>query len=80
MVDAKLRLLLYGEDRSLSKSLTGAQKATKGFQTALVPATAVLGGLATAAFKLRDAGEESATSNARLAQVFKSMGDATGTA
>ena len=67
----------------LIKILTDTSKLTglKGtFQKAFLPATAVLGGLTAGLFKLRDAGEESVTSNSRLEQVFRSMGDTTGTA
>lgn len=49
-------------------------------RSALVPATAMLAGVTAGAFALRDAGEAASTSNSRLEQVFKSMGDTTGAA
>jgi len=87
--DVTLRMLLVGEDKSASKALKNVGKAANGAAKESTLAGSALKGIAagvsiSAAVKvlgdLRDAGEESVASNARLEQVFKSMGDTTGRA
>ena len=86
MADAKLRLLLYGEDRTASKALKGVgTQSEKTSKTLGAAGTALKGFLAatavTAAVKglgdLVEAGEKASTSNARLEQVMRSMGHTT---
>ena len=55
-------------------------KVGKGFQSALLPATAIVAGLTAGALSFRDAAEENVISGNRLDAVFRSMGDATGEA
>lgn len=89
MADVTLRALLIGEDRSASKALKGVGvQAEKVGKSASIAGAALKGGLAAVSFSsvsrgIRDAveaAEEAEVSNARLEQVFRSMGDASGEA
>jgi len=53
---------------------TTGQKTAFALKKAFVPATAALGGLAVAGAKMVAAGEQAATSNARIEQIATSMG------